>query len=230
MLGHSHSHGGGDDHGHGDHSEHGHSHAHEGKEPTERTGLAAHGHSHGHGHSDGDGDHGHAHGGHGGGGENHGHSHGNGGDHDEHDSVVTVASQPLYGTVADSSADGGNTPVKKPSEPHLFCVGCRSRLRPEPVSCAFPCAVSRFVWNLFVGDLVHNFTDGIIIAAAYVESTHTGFGSFRRCVACARAVWFHVHVALPAATTIAVILHEIPHELGGFAAFIQGPRRVPIQL
>lgn len=50
-----------------------------------------------------------------------------------------------------------------------------------------------------IGDATHNFIDGIIIAASYLISLPTGI-----------------------ATTIAVLLHEIPHELGNFSILIHG--------
>ncbi len=52
--------------------------------------------------------------------------------------------------------------------------------------------------NLF-GDGVHNFVDGMIIAAAYLASIQVGI-----------------------AATVAVILHEIPQELGDFGILIYG--------
>lgn len=48
-----------------------------------------------------------------------------------------------------------------------------------------------------IGDVIHNFIDGLIVAAAFLVSTEVGI-----------------------ATTIAVILHEIPHEIGNFAILI----------
>lgn len=54
------------------------------------------------------------------------------------------------------------------------------------------------VMNLF-GDSVHNFIDGIIIGAAYLLDFHVGI-----------------------ATTIAVILHEIPQEIGDFGILLSG--------
>lgn len=50
-----------------------------------------------------------------------------------------------------------------------------------------------------VGDLVHNFIDGLIIGASYLASLQIGI-----------------------ATTIAVILHEIPQEIGDFGVLIHG--------
>lgn len=52
--------------------------------------------------------------------------------------------------------------------------------------------------NMF-GDSVHNFIDGIIIAASYIASIPLGI-----------------------ATTLAVIFHEIPQEIGDFAVLVHG--------
>jgi len=52
--------------------------------------------------------------------------------------------------------------------------------------------------NLY-GDAVHNFTDGIIVAAAFMHSAETGW-----------------------VTTLAIIMHEIPQELGDIGALIYG--------
>ncbi|HLD15266.1 MAG TPA: ZIP family metal transporter [Candidatus Nanoarchaeia archaeon] len=54
------------------------------------------------------------------------------------------------------------------------------------------------VMNLF-GDSVHNFIDGMIIAAGYLTSVPVGI-----------------------ATTLAVFLHEIPQEIGDFAILLHG--------
>jgi len=50
-----------------------------------------------------------------------------------------------------------------------------------------------------VGDFIHNFLDGIIIGASYIVSIPLGF-----------------------ATTLAVVLHEIPQEIGDFGVLIHG--------
>jgi len=56
-----------------------------------------------------------------------------------------------------------------------------------------------FAYMNLVGDAVHNLTDGIIIAASFLVSIPVGI-----------------------ATTIAVIFHEIPQEIGDFGVLIHG--------
>lgn len=55
------------------------------------------------------------------------------------------------------------------------------------------------VYLSIVGDALHNFMDGLIIAGSFLVSP-----------------------ALGLATTLAVIFHEIPHELGNFAILVHG--------
>jgi zinc and cadmium transporter len=55
------------------------------------------------------------------------------------------------------------------------------------------------VFTNMVGDMLHNFTDGLFIASAYL-----------------------VDVKLGIATTIAVVLHEVPQELGDFGVMVHG--------
>lgn len=59
--------------------------------------------------------------------------------------------------------------------------------------------VHPFAYTNLVGDALHNFIDGIIIAASYIISPPVGI-----------------------ATTLAVILHEIPQEIGDFAVLLHG--------
>lgn len=56
-----------------------------------------------------------------------------------------------------------------------------------------------FAWMNLFGDSIHNLIDGMIIAAAYLVSIPVGI-----------------------ATTIAVVLHEIPQEIGDFGVLIHG--------
>jgi zinc and cadmium transporter len=59
--------------------------------------------------------------------------------------------------------------------------------------------IKSFTYVFAVGDALHNFIDGAIIAASYVASMPIGL-----------------------ATTIAVVLHEIPQEVGDFAVLVKG--------
>jgi len=61
------------------------------------------------------------------------------------------------------------------------------------------CEVHAFTTTNLVGDGVHNFIDGMVIAATFVARFELGF-----------------------ATTLAVISHEIPQEIGDFAVLIYG--------
>lgn len=59
--------------------------------------------------------------------------------------------------------------------------------------------VHPFAYMNLVGDSLHNFIDGLIIAGSYLASIPVGI-----------------------ATTLAVILHEIPQEIGDFGVLIHG--------
>ena len=59
--------------------------------------------------------------------------------------------------------------------------------------------IKHLVFMILFGDGVHNFIDGLAIGASFLISVPVGI-----------------------ATSLAVILHEIPHEIGDFAALIHG--------
>jgi zinc and cadmium transporter len=61
------------------------------------------------------------------------------------------------------------------------------------------CEVHAFAYTSLVGDGVHNFIDGMLIAATYMLSFELGF-----------------------VTTLAVVFHEIPQEIGDFGVLIYG--------
>ena len=64
-------------------------------------------------------------------------------------------------------------------------------------------AIHSVVYLTQVGDTLHNFIDGVIITASYFVSLPVGI-----------------------ATTLAVIFHEIPQEIGNFAILIHGGWKV----
>lgn len=61
------------------------------------------------------------------------------------------------------------------------------------------CGVHQFTYLNLVGDGIHNFLDGIIIASAFLTSISAGL-----------------------ITSIAIVLHEIPQELGDFGILVYG--------
>ena len=61
------------------------------------------------------------------------------------------------------------------------------------------CEIHAFTYLNLIGDGAHNFIDGIIIAASFVTSLKLGI-----------------------VTTLAVILHEIPQEIGDFGILVYG--------
>lgn len=62
--------------------------------------------------------------------------------------------------------------------------------------------VKPYAWMNLIGDAAHNFLDGAVIATAFLVDTGLGV-----------------------ATTIAVVVHEVPQELGDFAVLLRGGLR-----
>lgn len=61
------------------------------------------------------------------------------------------------------------------------------------------CEVHTFTYMNLFGDGVHNFIDGVIIATSFITNIHLGI-----------------------VTTIAIIAHEVPQEIGDFGVLIYG--------
>ncbi|MBM3248411.1 MAG: ZIP family metal transporter [Candidatus Omnitrophica bacterium] len=61
------------------------------------------------------------------------------------------------------------------------------------------CEIHAFTYLNLIGDGIHNFIDGVVIAVSFLISVHLGV-----------------------VTTLAVIFHEIPQELGDFGVLVYG--------
>jgi zinc and cadmium transporter len=61
------------------------------------------------------------------------------------------------------------------------------------------CEVHPFTYLNLIGDGVHNFIDGFVIAAAY-----------------------YINIEVGIVTTLAIVMHEIPQELGDFGVLVYG--------
>ncbi len=61
------------------------------------------------------------------------------------------------------------------------------------------CKIHSFAYMNLFGDSIHNFIDGLIIAASFVTNMNLGI-----------------------ATTLAVMIHEIPQEIGDFGVLLHG--------
>jgi zinc and cadmium transporter len=61
------------------------------------------------------------------------------------------------------------------------------------------CKIHVFTYLNLIGDGIHNFTDGLVIGASFIISIHFGI-----------------------VTTLIIILHEIPQEIGDFGVLVYG--------
>ena len=78
----------------------------------------------------------------------------------------------------------------------------------SPKICDLSCRrIKPVAWLVVVGDSMHNFADGLAIGAAISQS-----------------------ISLAIGTTLAILFHEVPHELGECNVIVAGERRMSIHV
>ena len=76
----------------------------------------------------------------------------------------------------------------------------------SPKICDLSCRrIKPVAWLVVVGDSLHNFADGLAIGAAISQS-----------------------ISLAIGTTLAIMFHEVPHEIGECSVIVAGESRMSI--
>jgi zinc transporter ZupT len=86
------------------------------------------------------------------------------------------------------------TPIQSPPVRSLTASSAKSKLAQLTESVS---DIRSFGWVVLMGEALHNIVDGLAIGAAFASSFQIGLG-----------------------TALSILLHEIPHELGDFAIYI----------
>lgn len=122
----------------------------------------------------------------------HGHSHGAGGNHG-HSHAAPAAAASTASFSFDASTPEGLRQRK--------AVASSSTATPAaPTPAASGPTSDQYITGILnlIGDFSHNFTDGMAISASYLAGSSIGLS-----------------------TTLAVLIHEVPHEIGDFAILLQ---------
>lgn len=84
-------------------------------------------------------------------------------------------------------------------------------------------SIKPFGWLNLAADAIHNFTDGLALGAAWATSTINEHDTYIE----QQLTYIHLGNSVGLATTLAVLFHEIPQELGDYALLRRaGFRRV----
>ncbi|XP_063973723.1 protein catecholamines up [Diachasmimorpha longicaudata] len=139
---------------------------------------------------------------HGADGHDHGHEHSHGHDHEHHGHDMTVGLCVLLGIIVFLVVEKGIRLIKGDHSHSHSHAGKEEKSKKdkgkkeESVAPAGEIKIAGYL-NL-AADFLHNFTDGLAIGASYLAGESIGY-----------------------ITTVTILLHEVPHEIGDFAILIQ---------
>lgn len=134
-----------------------------------------------------------------GGGDGHGHGHGHGHSHSVHRQAPAMELRETAKTTAVGD-DRPTPPSTSSSSPSSAVAGGDEigNMLADPLAKKRSGHLSPVAFMVLLGDGLHNITDGLAIGAAFAVDPVTGM-----------------------ATALAVLCHELPHELGDFALLLQ---------
>ena len=132
----------------------------------------------------------------------HGHSHGDGDGNHSHSGDENHNNETKTNTGSTrGSASSTITLVEKPEVAEVNVIKWPKKPDSKPkknTKCCNLRSIKTIGWIILLSDLIHNFADGLAVGASFSESVQMGI-----------------------TTSIAVICHEVPHELGNYAVLVK---------